>query len=77
MAAAILTQNGHENTEIALNAGISYSFDDVAAAYATALGVPVSYTDISRDDYIAERVAAGWPPSPPARSTTLIPRWKN
>jgi NAD(P)H dehydrogenase (quinone) len=60
-AAAILTQNGHENTEIALNAGISYSFDDVAAAYATALGVPVSYTAISRDDYIAERVAAGLP----------------
>jgi NAD(P)H dehydrogenase (quinone) len=61
-AAAILAQDGYENREIALNAGISYSFDDVAAAYGTALGVPIGYTDISRDDYIAERVAAGLPP---------------
>lgn len=60
-AAAILAQGGYENTEISLNAGRSYSFYDVADAYAQVLGKPVAYTSITSDAYIAERVAAGLP----------------
>ncbi|MYM65397.1 NmrA family NAD(P)-binding protein [Pseudoduganella sp. FT55W] len=60
-SAAILAQDGHENTEVSLNAGSSYSMHDLAAAYAELLATPVSYTAISPAEYAAEREAAGLP----------------
>jgi NAD(P)H dehydrogenase (quinone) len=59
--AAILAKDGFENTEISLNAGVSYSMDDLARVYAEVLGTPVSYSNISALTYLGERTAAGWP----------------
>lgn len=60
--AAILAEQGFEHAEISLNAGLSYSMDDLAAVYAEVLGKPVSYADIPMATYIDERSAAGFPP---------------
>lgn len=59
--AAILAKDGFENTEISLNAGVSYSMDDLAKVYAEVLGTPVSYSDIPAPTFLGERTAAGWP----------------
>lgn len=59
--AAILAKDGFENAAISLNAGVSYSMDDLAEIYAQVLGAPVTYSNISASNYIGECIAAGFP----------------
>ncbi|WP_373991047.1 NmrA family NAD(P)-binding protein [Duganella sp. BuS-21] len=62
-SAAILAGDGHENTEISLNAGVSYSMRELADVYSELLAVPISYTAITPAQYVAERMADGLPAS--------------
>jgi NAD(P)H dehydrogenase (quinone) len=59
--AAILAKDGFENTEVSLNAGVSYSMNDVAEIYAEVLGTPVPYSNIPALTYMDECAAAGFP----------------
>jgi NAD(P)H dehydrogenase (quinone) len=59
--AAILAKDGFENTEISLNAGVSYSMDDLAKIYTEVLATPVSYSNIPALTYMSECAAAGFP----------------
>jgi NAD(P)H dehydrogenase (quinone) len=57
--AAILAKDGFENTEISLNAGVSYSMDDLAKIYAEVLDTPVSYSRHPRAD-LHRRARCRW-----------------
>ncbi|MYM70274.1 NAD(P)H-binding protein [Pseudoduganella sp. FT55W] len=59
--AAILALGGHENSTIRLNAGTCYSMHMLAELYSELLAVPITYTAITPEQYVAERVADGLP----------------
>jgi NAD(P)H dehydrogenase (quinone) len=69
--AAILAKGGYENTEVSLNAGVSYSMDDLAKIYAEVLGTPVAYSNISAQTYMDECAAAGFP----APAAAFLSQW--
>lgn len=59
--AVILTQAGHENKTYALGADEAVSFADMASYLGEIAGVDVPCIGVSVDDYVAERVAEGFP----------------
>lgn len=61
--AALLTQTGYENDICLLNAGQTWSFQDIAEELARLTGKPVDYQPISVQAFIAAREADGWPAS--------------
>jgi NAD(P)H dehydrogenase (quinone) len=61
--AALLTQTGYENRTCLLNAGQTWSFQDIADGLARLTGKPVDYQPISVQAFIAAREAEGWPTS--------------
>jgi NAD(P)H dehydrogenase (quinone) len=61
--AALLTQTGYENRTCLLNAGQTWSFEEIAEGLARLTGKPVNYQPISAQAFIAAREAEGWPAS--------------
>ncbi|OYQ30936.1 oxidoreductase [Pseudomonas mandelii] len=61
--AALLTQTGYENRTCLLNAGQTWSFQDIADELARLSGKPIDYQPISTQAFIAAREADGWPAS--------------
>ncbi|QVW26871.1 NmrA family NAD(P)-binding protein [Pseudomonas hormoni] len=61
--AALLTETGYENSTCLLNAGQTWSFQDIADGLARLTGKPVDYQPISAQAFIAAREADGWPTS--------------
>ncbi|WP_338580930.1 SDR family oxidoreductase [Pseudomonas sp. MAG733B] len=59
--AALLTQTGYENRTCLLNAGQTWSFQDIADGLTRLTGKPVAYQPISVQAFIAAREADGWP----------------
>jgi NAD(P)H dehydrogenase (quinone) len=59
--AALLTQTGYENRTCLLNAGQTWSFQDIADGLAKLTGTPVDYQPISVQAFIAAREADGCP----------------
>ncbi|MGE8180543.1 MULTISPECIES: NmrA family NAD(P)-binding protein [Pseudomonas] len=59
--AALLTQTGYENRTCLLNAGQTWSFQDVADGFSRLTGMPVEYQPISAEAFIAARESEGWP----------------
>jgi NAD(P)H dehydrogenase (quinone) len=59
--AELLTQTGYENRTCLLNAGQTWSFQEIADGLARLTGKPVDYHPISVRDFIAAREADGWP----------------
>lgn len=61
--AALLTETGYENRTCLLNAGQTWSFQDIANGLARLTGKPIEYQPISAQAFIAAREADGWPTS--------------
>lgn len=61
--ATLLTQTGYENRTCLLNAGQTWSFQDIADALARLTDKPIEYQPISVQAFIAAREADGWPTS--------------
>ncbi|MFL1529179.1 SDR family oxidoreductase [Pseudomonas sp. O230] len=59
--AELLTQTGYENRTCLLNAGQTWSFQEIADGLARLTGKVVKYQPISIGDFIAAREAEGWP----------------
>ncbi|MGH8389670.1 MAG: NmrA family NAD(P)-binding protein [Pseudomonas sp.] len=59
--AALLTQSGYENRTCLLNAGQTWSFQDIADGLALLTGKPIDYQPIAVQAFIAARKADGWP----------------
>ncbi|RON20848.1 oxidoreductase [Pseudomonas brassicacearum] len=59
--ATLLTQTGHENRTYLLNAGQTWSFQDIADGFSRLTGMPVEYQPISAEVFIAARESEGWP----------------
>jgi NAD(P)H dehydrogenase (quinone) len=59
--AALLTQTGYENRTCLLNAGQTWSFQEIADGLARLTGKPIDYQPISVQAFIAAREADGWP----------------
>jgi NAD(P)H dehydrogenase (quinone) len=59
--AALLTQTGYENRTCLLNAGQTWSFQDIADALARITGKPIGYQPVSVEAFIAARESDGWP----------------
>lgn len=59
--AALLTQTGYENRICLLNAGQTWSFEEIAEGLARLTGQPVDYQPISVQAFIAAREGEGWP----------------
>ncbi|MFT3794429.1 NmrA family NAD(P)-binding protein [Flavobacterium sp.] len=55
--AKILIGEGHENKKYTLSNTTSWSFADIAAIIGKAAGKSLDYTDASREDFIAYRIA--------------------
>lgn len=60
LANAMLDHHGTDRTYV-VAAARAYSFDDVAAALAEASGHPVTYTQISDEEFLASAARAGMP----------------
>lgn len=71
--AALLTQTGYENRTCLLNAGQTWSFQEIAEGLARLTGKPVEYRPISVQAFIAAREGDGWP-APVAK---FISGWGN
>jgi NAD(P)H dehydrogenase (quinone) len=59
--ASLLTQTGYENRTCLLNAGQTWSFQEIADGLALLTGKAISYQPISVEAFIAAREAEGWP----------------
>lgn len=59
--ALLLSQECHENRAYLLNAGQTYSFQDVAETLSQLTGKTISYQPISAETYVAAREDEGWP----------------
>jgi NAD(P)H dehydrogenase (quinone) len=59
--ATLLTQTGYENRTCLLNAGQTWSFQEIADEFSRLTGVPVEYQPISTGAFIAARENEGWP----------------
>jgi NAD(P)H dehydrogenase (quinone) len=59
--ASLLTQTGYENRTCLLNAGQTWSFQEIADSLALLTGKAISYQPISIEAFIAAREAEGWP----------------
>ncbi|WP_223194052.1 SDR family oxidoreductase [Pseudomonas sp. PSB11] len=59
--ASLLTQTGYENRTCLLNAGQTWSFQEIADGLALLTGKAISYQAISVEAFIAAREAEGWP----------------
>jgi NAD(P)H dehydrogenase (quinone) len=59
--ATLLTQTGYENRTCLLNAGQTWSFQDIADGFSRLTGMPVEYQPSSAEAFIAARESEGWP----------------
>nr|WP_288255929.1 SDR family oxidoreductase [uncultured Pseudomonas sp.] len=62
-AAVLLSGDGHANLEYTLNAGQTYSFQELADALSRLSGHQVRYADVTAEAFIDARITAGWPPA--------------
>lgn len=60
-AVAVLTGEGHENKVYELSGDADWSMAELAAELAAAPGSPVAYRDVTADEQVRRRVAAGLP----------------
>mgnify|MGYP003664416317 CR=1 FL=1 len=60
-ATILLESNQYKNKEITLTGEISYSYNDIANILSEITGKPISYTNISPEQYIKNRIADGVP----------------
>ncbi|GAA2222177.1 NAD(P)H-binding protein [Streptomyces amakusaensis] len=63
VAVAALTEDGHTGETYVLSGPEALTFDDVVAAVSASTGRPLAYTPISREQYIEEQEARGYPPA--------------
>lgn len=59
-AAAVLTQAGHENKTYTLGGSEAFSLADVASVLSELTGRSIPYLGISAEEFVSDRVAAGW-----------------
>jgi NAD(P)H dehydrogenase (quinone) len=59
--AVILTTEGHGGRTYTFSGGVAVSMTDIAKILSTAPGQPVQFEDVSVDEFVTERVAAGLP----------------
>lgn len=59
--AVVLTEAGHEGKTYTLGGREAFSFDDVAQVLSLVSGKTVAYTDVSVSEFIATKVAQGFP----------------
>jgi NAD(P)H dehydrogenase (quinone) len=57
--AKVLVENGHENKIYRLAAGENYTLKQFASLISDAVGKPVSFMPVTKEEYIASRAAAG------------------
>jgi uncharacterized protein YbjT (DUF2867 family) len=62
VAADVLTGSGHEGRIYPITGPESLSMSEVAAKLSAATGLSIRYVDVSPDEFIAARLAAGAPP---------------
>ncbi|UPK73762.1 SDR family oxidoreductase [Nocardioidaceae bacterium SCSIO 66511] len=58
-AAVVLTTDGHDNATYELTGDVAWSYPELAAAVSDAVGVPVSYRDVSSQEHAAALQAQG------------------
>lgn len=61
VAAAVLTEDGHEGKVYEITGPESLSFDEVAEKLSAAIGKPVSYMNVSPEEFIAQLLQTGLP----------------
>ncbi|WP_410874878.1 NAD(P)H-binding protein [Nocardia sp. A7] len=61
VAVAALTEEGHSGKDYDVTGPALLSFADIAAELSNATGATITYTPLSRDQYIQEQVTAGVP----------------
>jgi NAD(P)H dehydrogenase (quinone) len=59
--AAVLTGTGHEGKTYVLGGGEAFSFHDVARVLSGVAGKALDYTDVAVSEFVAEKVALGFP----------------
>jgi uncharacterized protein YbjT (DUF2867 family) len=62
VAADVLTGSGHEGRTYPITGPESLAMTEVAAKLSAATGMPIQYVDVSPEDFISARLAAGAPP---------------
>jgi uncharacterized protein YbjT (DUF2867 family) len=62
VAAEVLTGSGHEGRIYPITGPESLSMSEVADKLSAATGLAIRYVDVSPDDFMAARIAAGAPP---------------
>ena len=72
VAAAALTQSGHENKEYPLTGSQALSYGEAAAILSSAAGRTIAYTSISDDDMRGALLGMGWLPEQADFMATLF-----
>lgn len=72
VAATVLTRDGHAGRIYELSGPRSITFAQAVAEISAASGHPVTYAELTPQEYAAERIAEGWPPELAAEMNVMF-----